>query len=275
MSEHIQSLETAFGAPLFLRSTRGVQPTQAGKIVQQYALQLLDLLAQAEREVAQISAAQAGQLTVSATPGVSVNLLPSWLQTFRQTHPAITVSLQTALTHEIVRDVLAGVYQFGVLEGELDELDNDLLGRAYLQEITYFVVVGAKHDWANQRAIHSIAPSDLGAQPFINRQPTSRTRRWLEKLFVGSEIALRNVAALDSPGAIKYALLNNMGVAILPDYSVEREAERGDSRLLQIENFPMVRPLLLVWDRRRAFNAIQRAFISQLAGRAPSLQLLL
>lgn len=273
VSQHIQSLEAALGTALFERSPRGVQPTQAGELLYKYAGRILGLLAEAEREIMQIDQAQNRQLVVSATPGVSVYLLPVWFQQFRQTHPHINVSMQTPLTFEVVRDVLNRRYDLGFLEGELAELDHEALGRMRVRDVEYFVTVDAAHPYAERGTIRL---DELAAQPFINRQPSSRMRRWLENLLSQYGVRLNNVAELDSLDAIKVALTNKMGdCAILPDYAVARDAERGEIRLLRLENVELKRPLLLVWDKRQPFSPIQRAFIGLLAEQSPQLQILL
>jgi DNA-binding transcriptional LysR family regulator len=272
VSQHIQSLEEALGTPLFTRSARGVRPTPAGELLYDYARRMLNLLSEAEREIMQMNQAEKHQLTVGSTPGVSVYLLPMWLQQFQLTHANVSVALQTVLTAEVVRDVLNGRYQLGFLEGELQELDQEALGRMRLRDIDYLVTVNAQHPWATQTIV---ALRDLSDQPFINRQPNSRTRRWLDQTLSAHSIPLRTVAELDSPGAIKYALLNQMGIAILPRYVVEREIERGELHSLKLAELELKRPLMLVWDKRQAFSPIQRAFISLLAQDAPQLQILL
>jgi DNA-binding transcriptional LysR family regulator len=272
VSQHIQSLEAAFGTPLFERSPQGVRPTKAGDLLYDYSRRILQLLAEAERAIMHIDQAQKRHLVVGATPGISVYLLPAWLQQFQGAHANTSVSMQTVLTADLVRDVLNNHYDFGFLEGELDELDESALGRLRLWDIDYRTIVNPHHQWAGKS---TVALSELSDQPFINRQPASRTRRWLDQLLRNRGVRLHNVAELDSPGAIKYALLNNMGVAILPLYAVEREIERRELYRIQLAGLELKRPLMVVWDKRRAFSAIQRAFISLLANDAPQLQILL
>jgi DNA-binding transcriptional LysR family regulator len=272
VSKHIQDLEASLGTVLFERSSRGVRPTKAGELLYEYALKMLRLLAEAEREIIHISQLQDRQLNVGTTPGVSVYLLPPWFQKFQLAYPNIRVSLQTILTQEVVKGVLVGRYDLGFLEGELQELDQDMLGKMRLSEIEYFVSVDASHPWSNRE---TISVSELADQPFINRQPSSRTRRWLEQKLDEYDIHLRNIAELDSPGTIKYALLSKMGVSILPKYAVEREIERNELHLLRIDALRLTRPLLMVWNKNQPFNPIQRAFVTLIAETIPQIQILL
>lgn len=262
VSQHIQSLEAAFGAKLFTRTAQGVKPTPAGELLYDYAIKMLAMLAEAERAIMQVSPTESRQLSVVGTPGVSTYLLTSWLKEFQSQPLSVTLSSNTALTVEIVQDVLKGKYDLGFLEGDLAELDQPSLGRMKLRDTAYYVAVGGSR-WEGRE---SVSLSELAGEPFINRQPTSRTRRWLESLLEARGIRLRTTAELDSPGAIKYALLNDMGVGILPEYAVEREAERGEIRLLRIDELDLTRPLMLVWDKRQPLTAIQRAFVRTAMG---------
>ncbi len=272
ISQNIQSLEAALGVRLFERSPRGVQPTEAGDKLYTYARRILGLLGEAEREI--LSMGDKQSLSVVATPGVSVYLLPSWLQQFQRTQSSLSVSLQTALTIDVVRDVLNGRYELGFLEGELQELDQPTLGRMRVQDIEYFVTVNANHPLAARR---QIPIQELENMPLINRQPTSRARRWLESQLQVYGVNARSVVELDSPGAIKYALLSEgqLGYAILPRYAVEREIQRHELVLIPLIETKLKRLLLLVWDKGKSFTPIQRAFIALLAQDAPQLQMLL
>jgi DNA-binding transcriptional LysR family regulator len=272
VSQNIQSLEAALGVPLFERSPRGVQPTPAGETLYPYAQRILSLLAEAERAIMPLGEKQS--LNVAATPGVSVYRLPDWLQRFQRGQTKVSVSLQTALTVEVVRDVLTGRYDLGFLEGDLEELDQPALGRMRVEDVEYFVTVRADHPLALREAVSVHELSDL---PLINRQPTSRARRWLETRLQAYGVSVRSMAELDSPGAIKYTLLSEgqTGYALLPLYAVEREAERHELALLRLAETELKRPLLMVWDKGQPFTPIQRAFIALLAEDAPHLQILL
>jgi DNA-binding transcriptional LysR family regulator len=272
VSQNIQSLEAALGVPLFERSPRGVQPTSAGETLYPYAQRILSLLAEVERAIMPLGEKQS--LNVAATPGVSVYRLPDWLQRFQRGQTNVSVSLQTALTVEVVRDVLTGRYDLGFLEGDLEELDQPALGRMRVEDVEYFVTVRADHPLALREAVSVHELSDL---PLINRQPTSRARRWLETRLQAYGVSVRSMAELDSPGAIKYTLLSEgqTGYALLPLYAVEREAERHELALLRLAETELKRPLLMVWDKGQPFTPIQRAFIALLAEDAPHLQILL
>ena len=262
VSQHVHDLEVTLGTELFVRSPRGVRPTAAGELLDDYAARVLDLVAEAERAVGEL-AGRSQQLTVAATPGVSVYVLPPHLEAFRRSRPTVGVHLTTALTHEVTRDVLGGRSDLGVVEGELLELDSDALGRRTLRTVTYHVVTGAQHPW---RARTTITLDELLAEPFVHRVPTSRARGWLEGRLGPASRRLQVVAELDDPSSVKHALLDGSGVSVLPDYAVERDVQRGELLRLRLDGHDLTRPLVAVWDARVGLSRVQAELLDQLSG---------
>ena len=272
VSQHIQDLEASLGTQLLERSPRGTQPTPAGDVLLGYARQMVQLLAEAEHEIVQIDTAQSLQLDLGATPGISVYLIPRWLRDFQSDYDNINVSMQTGLTKDIIAGVMDTRYDLGFVEGTIDDLARDGMGQLPFYNLAYDVVVSADHPWAT---LSTITADQLAGHTFINRQPSSRTRQWIETVLGTHGIRLKTTTELDSPGTIKYALLDGGGVSILPRYAVEREVERGELTLLSIDGITLDRSLRLVWNQRIPFTATQRAFLNMLAPTAPQLSMLL
>lgn len=272
VSQHIQDLESTLGVQLLERSPRGTQPTPAGEVLLSYARQMIQLLADAERDIMQIDHAESLHLNLAGTPGINVYILPGWLRDFQATYEHISVSMQTGLTKEIVNGVMDTRFDLGFIEGDIHDLVVDGLGHLPLYDVEYDVVVGASHEWAHKT---NITHDQLRTYPFINRQPTSRSRRWLERALSEKGITLKTTTELDSPGTIKYALLNGGGLSILPRYAVEREVERGELHRLTIDGLTLTRSVQLVWNQTIPFSVMQRAFLNMLSSTAPRLTMLL
>ncbi|MEM6281436.1 MAG: LysR family transcriptional regulator [Chloroflexota bacterium] len=272
VSQHMRDLEASLGADLFIRSPQGVVKTEAGELLYAYGQQILKLVTEVEQEIMQAGQLHTHRLELGTTPGVSVYILPQWLRAFQDRYSSLQVSLDAVKTGQVVDGVLSGRYDLGFLEGELDELDRAELGRLDVRQLAYQVMVGADHPWRQRQ---TVSLNELARQPFINRQPGSRTRQWLERVLADRGTRLNNAAELDSPGTVKYALLNGMGVGILPDYAVVGEVQRGEIHVLQLENLTLQRPLKLVWNRRKSLDSVQRAFLGVIEASTPALAALI
>lgn len=261
VSQHVQELEAAIGTQLFERSSRGVQATAAGSRLIDYAKNIVGMVSEAWEAVLDVNSAENQTLTIGATSGVSVYILPPWLRTFQEEHPHINLSQKTGITAEVIKGVLDNRFDFGLIVGETTPFAEPNLMQSTLDTIPYHLVVHPTHPWAQQDVIPLNA---LATAPYLHRQPTSRSRIWLDNSLHAYGVMLKSAALFNTPGAIKYALLSKMGVSILPAYVVERELERGELVRVALLNedeevVQLARPLQLLW--RGAFTAVQLAFL--------------
>lgn len=268
VSQHIQDLEGGLGTQLFKRGRRGVTLTPAGETLYNYTQRILKLVAEAEAAVTNVEKLNSGQLSIGATPGVSVYLLPEWVRGFRERYPKLAVSLHTDVTTGIASDVLGRRLDVGFVEGEIDEIKRRGLGWLVLSNIQLYVVVGEGHDWCQRDEVDIHM---LDNHPFITRQPGSRTRIWIDSMLAQHAIKPRIVGEFDNPESIKQAVLSNMGVTILPEYAIAREQTQRLLRGLPVRNVPLQRSLKLLWDVDAPFTPITRAFLRQLSIQYPNL----
>lgn len=93
VARHINALETALGANLFLRSQRGMIPTEVALDLKPYA----GTLASTAAAVLRIASARAGEISgsvrISASEVVGVEHLPPILAGLRRQHPDLVVEL--------------------------------------------------------------------------------------------------------------------------------------------------------------------------------------
>jgi len=272
VSQHMQDLEASLGTSLFNRGRRGVTLTAAGETLHDYTQRILRLVAEAESEVTNVENLISGQITIGATPGVSVYLLPEWINSFRARYPSLNVVLQTDVTTKTVNGVLENKLDIGFVEGELERIQRKALNYLVLRPVNLFVIVSSEHEWVQRK---QVAIQMLDGQAFIARQPNSRTRVWMDSILKAHDVSPRIVGEYDNQEAIKQSVMSNMGLTILPDYAVSRECDTGLLHALSIENVPLQRQLKLIWNGNTSFTPVTRALLQHLAQTFPQLAELL
>lgn len=268
VSQHIQDLEAALGTRLFDRGRRGVTLTDAGETLHGYTRSILRLLAEAEAAVTDVSQIAEGQMTVAATPGISVYYLPDWMQAFRAIYPNLTVHSRTSITPEIVAELREGKIDIGLVEGELNSGGVDGVGILELENVEQFVVVGSSHPWWERE---TLVCAELNGQNFVMRPRNSQTRLWLESRFQAAGTTVKVAAEFDNVESIKRAVARGMGISVLPGYAIAGEVEAGTLRGLRVTDKPMQRTLKLLWNQENALTPVARAFVRHLAGYFPGI----
>jgi DNA-binding transcriptional LysR family regulator len=131
ISKMVRQLEAEVGQPLLIRATRGVQLTDAGRVVFERGVEALGVVQGLQRELADLADLRRGTLTVGIPPMVNVFFSPL-IQRFRARHPGITLQVREAGGDVIERLVAEGELEVGVSILPVTpalQLDTALMGR--------------------------------------------------------------------------------------------------------------------------------------------------
>jgi DNA-binding transcriptional LysR family regulator len=210
-----------------------------------------------------------GRASIGATPTIGVYLVPQWLQDFRQENKQLTMSLSTAITDQIIKDVKSLKLELAFVEGEIETDAHADIATLKLDAIDWYVIVAPNHPWWNQS---DVSLEQLHQCGFVMRQRGSHTRAWVDKFFAQYNITPRITAEFDNPESIKQALYTGDNVTLLPRYTVQREIEAGQLRYLPIRDVPLQRDLKLVWNSKRPFTPISYAFMRFIQVHYPVIQ---
>jgi LysR family transcriptional regulator, low CO2-responsive transcriptional regulator len=240
VSAQTAALEAKLGIELFRRVGRRAHMTEAGRLLHTHALRILSEMMDAERALIEVRGDVAGPLSIAATSTPVSYLLPKCLERFLSDHPRVSVSLKIFGSPEVERAVIEGHCDLGILVSQpvSSGLVVDDLGRDEL-----VVVVGCKHPFAGRA---EITVDELVEQPFISREPSSGTRRFIEARLQEIGQTLHYGPELNSNEAIKALVASNIGLSILSEHSVRLELETGRLVAVRIQGLSLVRRLSLI-----------------------------
>jgi DNA-binding transcriptional LysR family regulator len=108
LSASISSLEHELGAPLFLRSTRQVELTPAGRVLLVEARRALSATDAAKDAVAAVQGLLRGSLAIGSLQCLHVVHLPAVLGRFLAEYPGLEIRLRQGGSAELIEQVRAG-----------------------------------------------------------------------------------------------------------------------------------------------------------------------
>ena len=254
VSQSVRKLEDEIGEPLFDRSSRDGQLTDAGRVLQEYAERLLNLRNDAQEALVELRELHKGKLAIAANEFTALYLLPV-LAEFRRLHPMIKVTVQRALGSHIPDDVLRHNSELGVLT--YDPQDPQLHSVVvYLDELIF--VVPPKHPLAPER---QVSIRQLGAESFVAHIVSSPYREKVIQTFKRHKTPLHMDIELPTLQAIKRFVAMGNGVALLPEISVENELARGELIRIPVRELRLHRKLRLVYRKSASLSHAARAFL--------------
>jgi DNA-binding transcriptional LysR family regulator len=152
LSKSIQNLESELGVKLFERRRDGVIPTEFGKLVVQYAHDMVQLESEFVRRINLVAGLKTGSLTVALGP------LPSAMSAYPAAgallskHPDLRISFQSTAWREVTQAVVDKKVDLGIAELSGAELDNSLQTELVGQHRAHFCC-RAGHPILRKRAI--------------------------------------------------------------------------------------------------------------------------
>ena len=114
VSNQIHELEAKLRVSLFRRVGRRVYLTEAGVLLNRHANELLERLAAAERETADLREVIVGRLDLATVVIPAEHILPSALGHFRAQYPEVALNLQVFNSRQVEQAVADGRYELGM-----------------------------------------------------------------------------------------------------------------------------------------------------------------
>jgi len=229
LSQHVASLEAEMKAVLLHRTTRGVQPTEAGQSLYQHAQLILQHAADAKAAVEAVSVGPAGHVAF----GLPLSLVPClglpFFNAVRASYPAIQLQVLEELSGTILEWVKNGRLTLGIA---FDDGNLEGLHTVPLLEERLFLIVARDSPFARRKVVPVQELAGLGfVLPSRGQGVRTRVDRALEEAGLGPATV---VATIDSLTILKQAAAAGVGPTILAWMSVEAEVQRGELVAVEI-----------------------------------------
>jgi DNA-binding transcriptional LysR family regulator len=114
LSSQIRRLEAQLGVPLLERTTRSVQLTEAGRVLQERGPAALAALADVWEAARRAGRGEAGRLRIVYSPSAGYETAPRLVDALRARHPEVEIAADVMSSAEIVRAVQDGDADVGI-----------------------------------------------------------------------------------------------------------------------------------------------------------------
>lgn len=127
VSARIKALEEQLGTKLFYRDSRGVMLTPSGIKLLAHARKILRQVACVKSEFSEYQDKLVGHIRIFANTTAVAEFLPELLADLLSEYPDITVDLQERLSRDIIRGILDGSADLGLIAGPVKRRDLDVI----------------------------------------------------------------------------------------------------------------------------------------------------
>ncbi|MBI3976191.1 MAG: LysR family transcriptional regulator [Armatimonadetes bacterium] len=254
VTQQIRRLERAVGLRLFRRDGRRIVPTEAGQTLEAFARRIFQLVDAAGDALEGVAGLQTGHLAVGASRTAGAYYVADLLDRFKHRHPGVRVTLSVGNSQFVLARILDFTLHAGVIAGRPE--DPRLVARPLIRD-RLLAVLPPGHPLARKSAL---AVGDLRGQPLVLREPGSTTRRLIEQAFQARGLAVAATMELEDNEAIKSAVADGIGVAIMAHAAVAQDLASGRLIGRRLRGAPSLE-FALVYHRDRVLSPVLAAFL--------------
>lgn len=261
LSRQIKALEAELGTELFLRTSRGVELTEAGKNLEEMARFVLEYVSEIPNQLSDSSEQPSGVVSIGLPPSLAYLIAPNLIEATQQRYPLISLRIVESLSVVLREWVEQGRIELAVLTdpGHLLTLNRLELLREDMVLIGSPKLLGDKERFIKLRNVQQYPL-------MISNGFRSVLEPWLK----AHDIQLRFDMLLDSIPIMKEIVQRGKFCSIVPYSMVHNECAQKKLVALTLQEPAIMRRLVLVNAARRpvsnAMKAVQQLVVEQMAG---------
>ncbi|MCI8578945.1 MAG: LysR family transcriptional regulator [Lachnospiraceae bacterium] len=229
----IHNLEHELGVHLFDRIGKQTTLTHQGSVFYEYATSVMRELAQARDTLANPQELT-GHLCIGTIESVCAGILPKLLRTYHKLHPKVTV--------RIIIDSPGAI---------LEKMNNNLVDIAYFLDRQVYdtkwekvleqpekvcFVASSRHPLASRQELEL---DEIIGLPFISTERDASYRYLLEQYLAARGKEIRPFLEIGNTEFIINQLRHNLGISLLPEFTIQKDLEQGILTALQVKDFQL------------------------------------
>ena len=255
-SARIKSLEESLASRLLYRDSRGVELTPAGKLFLHHARVIMRQVDYMKNEFTEYGAEASGHIKIFANTTAATEFLPEILAGFLAQRPGVTVDLQERISRDIVRGVMDGSTDLGIIAGPIKA---DGLQVIHFSTDQLILVTPLDHPLAARKKVKL---TETLAYPHIGLHEGTTLLRFLNEQVALSGQTLNMRIKVYSFEAMCRMVEAGVGLAILPESSARRHQHTMGLHIVELDEPWRVRERSILVRDLEALPAVIRALIT-------------
>ncbi len=235
LSHQVKALETDVGAQLFRRHGRGIELTDAGRVLAETCRDVFSRLDDGAQAMVELETGERGSVDIAADTTSGIYVVPAALGMFHRSHPTIEVTLHVENRAGVLRRLGERSCDLAIMASP--PRSKEIETEPFLDD-RLVVIAAPDHPLAGGLAI---GLETIARERLLLREPGSGTRAATERVFTQAGLQPRIAMVLGSSGAIKQAVTAGLGVAVASRWAIDMELQLGRLVVLDVTGFPIER----------------------------------
>jgi LysR family transcriptional regulator for metE and metH len=186
LSHQLKEAEYQLGTKIFLRQNKKLMLTKAGEKLYEAANEILDKIAETEKEIRQLVFGDTGEIRISTECYSSYHWLPPVMKQFHGFYPNVELKIVMEATHYPLQKLKENIIDIAITS---DPVKDEQIEYLELFKDEMMMVVSENHPWASRKyvvaedfkeehlLIHSFPLETVAVHQFFLPRPRSPPRK--------------------------------------------------------------------------------------------------
>lgn len=255
VTKGIQRLQEHYEIKLFNRFGKKMALTDAGEVLYGIAESIFEMDNQAEESLRDFQQRKRGFIRVLSSESFGAYYLPFILDRFSRVNPKVRVSMDILPTELIVERTATLANDIGFISYPVPH--KKLVTREILED-SYQIIVPTGHPFSTKSFIE---PQDLAGHSMIVHEKGSAPRRSTDEYIRRHNINVSIPLELSNNEAVKTAVEEGLGVAVITRRVVSKEIEMGSLKAIPLSDPAMTRKFYLIHHKDKYLSRSLQSLI--------------
>ena len=225
----IKQLEEELALKLFEKIGRRMELTQAGKDIMPY----IDMILQGAEQISNYGKSLSeisGSLKLAIPDSILIYNMQPFMQAFTHEAPNVQLIVNSIQSGEINQSIADGTADIGI-NCEKDSYPDSVVHK----KLGKYKAVLVASPFANNNLLDFITPHQRKPISLICNEPDGYYQLDMDKYLSEKDILLNPPMKVQSIEAVKRCVMNNLGIAVVPTYSIGEELKNGSLMPIKTE----------------------------------------
>ncbi|HTH36516.1 MAG TPA: LysR family transcriptional regulator [Pyrinomonadaceae bacterium] len=260
VSQQIRALEERFKRRLLerVRGRREIKLTPAGEVFYRESKHVLGAYDQLNESLRGLVGKIGGTVKVATVYSVGLHEMPAKVGEFMTKYPSAKIDLEYSRTTKVVRDVMNGTVELGVLA-----FPEARRGLTVVQMPAHRLVLICPPDHKFSKR-SQVRAKELKGMDFVLFERDTPTRKATDRILKDHGVDVKKIAEFDNIETIKRAVQVGFGLAILPQPAVMDELRNGQLAVVKLAEKEWTRPVGVIYRTDRNLSLAAKKFVQLL-----------
>lgn len=261
VSAHISALERELNVRIFIRNTKEVSLSDAGKELYKYAKQMVDIEKKIEERFCTKDKERKNTISIAASTVPAQYLLPGILLKFNERYPEEQIKIIESDSSQVITQLVDNMVDVG-FTGTVLEKKHCKYIPFYKDELVIITPNTEKYQQIREERPEDI--SWIREESVIMREEGSGTRKEAEKQLRAAKVdtsKLDVIASIENQETIKKSVRQGLGISVISKLAAQDDVDAGYLLTFPIPGAGSGRDINLVYNKNYQLSRTAERFV--------------